>query len=311
MMVRAPSGVEIPLAQAAHVSRGRAYTVIRRTEGQQTITVTADVEDGDANTSEIVERIVANEVAQLERDIQGLTHSLGSKQERQAETMNSLKLGFTFALFAMYALLAVGFKSYAQPILVLLAIPFGFIGAVWGHVLMGYDLSIMSQMGIVALAGVVVNNSLILVEATNEFPGRGANIWRACLMGGARRIRPILLTSLTTFFGLAPIILETSVQARFLIPMAISLGFGVLFATFITLLLVPAAYMALEDATRGMGNFMRWLSGDEPVDEPEEPEGPADTLESPTRAWAASRRSSPREGCAGPGEATPAAASPG
>ncbi|MBK6578037.1 MAG: efflux RND transporter permease subunit [Sandaracinaceae bacterium] len=278
MMVRAPSGVEIPLAQAAHVSRGRAYTVIRRTEGRQTITVTADVEDGDTNAGEIVERIVATEVAQLERDIPGLTHSLGGEQERQAETMNSLKMGFLFALFAMYALLAVGFKSYAQPILVLLAIPFGFIGAVWGHVLMGYDLSIMSQMGIVALAGVVVNDSLILVEATNEFRAEGHDIWRACLMGGARRIRPILLTSLTTFFGLAPIILETSVQARFLIPMAISLGFGVLFATFITLLLVPAAYMALEDATRGMGNFMRWLSGDEPVDEPEEPEGPADTL---------------------------------
>jgi multidrug efflux pump subunit AcrB len=278
MMVRAPSGVEIPLAQAAHVTRGRAYTVIRRTEGRQTITVTADVEDGDTNAGEIVQRIVAGEVAQLERDIPGLTHSLGGEQQRQAETMSSLALGFGFALFAMYALLAVAFKSYAQPLLVLLAIPFGFIGAVWGHVVMGYDLSIMSQMGIVALAGVVVNDSLILVDATNEFRGEGHDIWRACLMGGARRMRPIMLTSLTTFFGLAPMILETSVQARFLIPMAISLGFGVLFATFITLLLIPAAYMALDDATRGMGNFMHWLKGEDPDDEPEEPEGPADAL---------------------------------
>ncbi|MCB9627421.1 MAG: efflux RND transporter permease subunit [Sandaracinaceae bacterium] len=278
MIVRAPSGAEVPLAQAAHVERGRAYTVIRRTEGRQTITVTADVEDGDTNAGEIVERIVGREVAQLERDIPGLTHSLGGEQQRQAETMSSLVMGFGFALFAMYALLAVAFKSYAQPILVLLAIPFGFIGAVWGHVLMGYDLSIMSQMGIVALAGVVVNDSLILVDATNEFQREGHDIWRATLMGGARRFRPILLTSLTTFFGLAPMILETSVQARFLIPMAISLGFGVLFATFITLLLIPAAYMALDDATRGVGNFMHWLKGEKPDEEPEEPEGPPDAL---------------------------------
>jgi multidrug efflux pump subunit AcrB len=133
-------------------------------------------------------------------------------------------------------------------------------------------------MGIVALAGVVVNDSLILVDATNEYQREGNDIWRATLMGGARRFRPILLTSLTTFFGLAPMILETSVQARFLIPMAISLGFGVLFATFITLLLIPAGYMVLDDATRGVGNFMHWLKGEKPDEEPEEPEGPPDAL---------------------------------
>lgn len=147
----------------------------------------------------------------------------------------------------MFALMAVAFRSYAQPIVVLFAIPFGLVGAVGGHMLMGYDLSLISILGIVALAGVVVNDSLVLIAAVNDYRREGLDPLESVASGGARRFRPILLTSLTTFFGLTPMILETSVQARFLIPMAISLGFGVLFVTVITLVIVPAAYMAVED----------------------------------------------------------------
>jgi multidrug efflux pump subunit AcrB len=150
-------------------------------------------------------------------------------------------------------LLAVVFRSYAQPAIIMMVIPFGFIGALVGHMVMGYEISIMSMMGIVALSGVVVNDSLVLVDAVNRYRREGASGTRAVVLAGTRRFRAILLTSLTTFLGLMPMIVETSTQARFLIPMAISLGFGVLFATVICLLIVPAAYCALLDVQRLLG----------------------------------------------------------
>lgn len=156
----------------------------------------------------------------------------------------------------MYAMLAIPFKSYVQPVIVMLAIPMGVVGAVFGHFVMGYEMSMISAFGVVALAGVVVNDSLVMIDAINKFRDGGMTAWEAAKQGGVRRLRPILLTSLTTFFGLAPMILETSVQARFLIPMAISLGFGVLFATAAILLLGPPVYMIIEDlvgaASRGV-----------------------------------------------------------
>ncbi|HSG06172.1 MAG TPA: efflux RND transporter permease subunit, partial [Nitrospiria bacterium] len=151
----------------------------------------------------------------------------------------------------IFALLAIPFRSYSQPLLIMAAIPFGVVGAVLGHMIMGFSLSILSFFGIVALAGVVVNDSLLLIDTVNIKRREGSDLPTALRDAGTRRFRPILLTSLTTFFGLAPMILETSVQAQFLIPMAISLGFGILFATGITLLLLPCLYMMLEDV-RGL-----------------------------------------------------------
>jgi multidrug efflux pump subunit AcrB len=175
--------------------------------------------------------------------------------------MGALGLGFILALIVMFSMLAVAFRSYAQPILVMSAIPFGMVGAVWGHVIMGFSLSLMSMMGLIALSGVVVNDSLILIVSINRYREEGMGMWEAVVAGGARRFRPILLTSLTTFFGLAPMIVETSVQARFLVPMAVSLGFGVLAATMIMLLIVPASYLILEDARRYTSNVFARLSG--------------------------------------------------
>jgi len=151
------------------------------------------------------------------------------------------------AVLVMYGLLAVVFGSYVQPMLILLAIPFGFIGALLGHLIMGFDLSLISMFGLVALAGVVVNDSLVLIVTINNRRQDGGRIEQAVIDGTMRRFRPVLLTSLTTFFGLAPMIFETSLQARFLIPMALSLGFGILFVTAIALVMVPALYCALED----------------------------------------------------------------
>ena len=158
-----------------------------------------------------------------------------------------LGFGFLLALLAIYALLAIPFKSYIQPLIVMSAIPFGIIGAILGHIVMGFNMSVISIMGLVALSGIVVNDSLVLIHAANKYRSTSENALSAVIKAAIRRFRPILLTSLTTFFGLMPMIFEKSMQARFLIPMAISIGFGVLFATFVILLLVPALYTIFDD----------------------------------------------------------------
>lgn len=265
LIVQTPTGGEMPLAQAALVERGRAYTVINRTDGRRTVSVTADVANEQSNANDIVADIRRHELPTLLADIPGLDYSLGGEQERQAETNASLFSGFILALIVMFSMLAVVFRSYIQPLLVLSAIPFGMVGAIWGHVVMGFSMSIMSMMGLVALSGVVVNDSLILIDSINRYRQDGMGVWDSIVAGGVRRFRPILLTSLTTFFGLAPMIVETSVQARFLVPMAISLGFGVLGATFIMLLLVPCFYLIMEDFRRWFANEVARVRGQPPV----------------------------------------------
>jgi multidrug efflux pump subunit AcrB len=175
---------------------------------------------------------------------------LVGRQRERDESMASLGPMYMVALVMIFALLAIPFRSYVQPLIVMSAIPFGILGAVLGHVIMGYGLSFISIMGMVALSGVVVNDSLVLVDAVNRYRRAGLSPYDALVRGASRRLRPILLTSLTTFFGLMPMIFETSRQAKFLIPMAISLGFGALFVTVIVLIVVPCLYLTVE-ALRG------------------------------------------------------------
>lgn len=250
MLVRTPSGGEIPLAQAAEVIRGKSYTTISRVDGKRVLTVSSDLDETVTSTAEVISSLMTTVLPDLQRDIPGLTFGTAGQEQDRAESLGSLKIGFMFALFVMFALMAMAFRSYTQPIIIMTAIPFGFVGALFGHLLLGFDLSMISMMGIVALSGVVVNDSLVLVDAVNEFRKGGMTTWDAVVAGTTRRFRPIVLTSLTTFFGLAPMIMETSPQARFLVPMAISLGFGVLFTTFIALMIVPCLYLVLEDVTR-------------------------------------------------------------
>ncbi|NJK88223.1 MAG: efflux RND transporter permease subunit [Myxococcales bacterium] len=247
MLVRAPGGGEIPLERAAKVLRGSSYTSIQRADGQRVVTVTADVA-GKANAGKIMSDLAQSILPSIVTDYRGMSFSFEGDSRDRNESLASLRRNFLLALLVIFALLAIPFRSYVQPAVVMSAIPFGIVGAVGGHVIMGYDLSLISIMGIVAVSGIVVNDSLVLVHAANERRNAGHTPLNAILWAGSRRLRPILLTSLTTFFGLAPMILETSVQARFLIPMAISLGFGVLFSTTVILLLVPALYLILEDA---------------------------------------------------------------
>lgn len=246
LMLRTPNGGEVPLTEVADIDSGRSRPSILRAEGRRMVPVTAQVRP-DTSPDAVLAGLKEGPLPELQEQFPGLTYEFGGAAREQAKSMGSLSRGGMLAMIAIFGLLAVPFRSYAQPAIVMSAIPFGFIGALIGHVVMGFELSMISVMGLIALAGVVVNDSLVLIDAANTYRREGRSAFEAIHAAGIRRFRPILLTSLTTFFGLIPMITETSVQARFLVPMAISLGFGVLFATFIILLLVPAFYMMLED----------------------------------------------------------------
>jgi multidrug efflux pump subunit AcrB len=257
LIVRTPQGGEVPLHEVADIERGRSWPVIERADGRRIIHVTADVREGSAITPGVVREKLTKEVLKdLPDRYPGLQWGYGGENREQQDSLGSLFAGAKIAAIAIYILLAIPFRSYVQPAIVMVAIPFGIVGAMAGHILMGYDLSVISMMGIVALSGVVVNDSLVLLDACNRFRERGDSAFDAIFNAGCRRFRPIMLTSVTTFFGLMPMILETSVQARFLVPMAISLGFGVMFATFVILLLIPALYLILED--------IHWLRRERP-----------------------------------------------
>ncbi len=247
LLLRTPRGGEIPLLVAAEATSGRSATEIKRSEGRRVVNVTADLEEGVANANEVVASIQANVMPGLVQDYPGLRFSLEGEQREQADALGSLRTGALIALLAIFALLAIPFRSYIQPLIIMSAIPFGLVGAILGHLLLNLELSLMSIMGLVALTGIVVNDSLVLIVFVNQQRALGMNILDAVRRGVVERFRPIMLTSLTTFVGLAPMVLETSVQARFLIPMAVSLAFGVLFSTLIILVLVPSLYVALED----------------------------------------------------------------
>ena len=246
LLIRTPAGTDVPLMEIADVKRGRAYTTIERRNARRTVTVTADVVPI-SQTSLIQAALNSEILPKLMKDYPGLSYGYEGRQADFSESMQSLISGLVLALLGIFVMLAIPFRSYTQPLIVMAAVPFGIIGAVIGHMIMGYSLSVMSLMGIVALVGVVVNDSLVLINYSNRLRDEGASPLDAIHKAGIRRFRAIILTSLTTFGGLAPMIFETSRQARFMIPMALSLGYGILFSTLITLILVPSLFMILDD----------------------------------------------------------------
>lgn len=246
MIVRLPAGGETMLRDVVTMDQGRAYTSIGRRDGRRTISVTADVFPR-SQSNQVIAVLKEDVLPALQNKYPGLTYSFQGRQADQQESVDSLFNGLIMALMVIYAMLAIPFRSFAQPFIIMTCIPFGFVGVVAGHMIMGYSLSVMSLFGVVALSGVVVNDSLILIDFANRRKASGLPVFEAIHASGIHRFRPILLTTLTTFGGLAPMIFETSRQARFMIPMAISLGFGIVFATFITLVLVPTLYLIFED----------------------------------------------------------------
>ncbi len=238
-MIRVPGG-EVPLNQVAEATFGEAPSVVRRKDGRRVVTVTADVVPTVVTGQEISDQLVSEVLPALAKDYPQLLYSFGGEQEEQAESFGALGRGFLLVLFVMYALLAIPFRSYIQPIIIMSAVPFGVIGAIIGHLILGISVGILSLFGIIGVAGVVVNDSLVMIDFINERRLAGRRMRDAIIDGAKARFRPILLTSITTFLGVAPLVLETSLQAQFLIPMAASLAFGVVFATAILMLLVPA-----------------------------------------------------------------------
>ncbi len=260
MRIRTPDGSEVPFATVAEARLGRGFSTIRRADRRRVVNVTADVDRTQITANEVLASLRAGPLDEIMRDHPRVTTRLEGTQREQGEAMASLLPNFAIALFVIYALLAIPLRSYVQPFIIMSVIPFAFVGAILGHMLMkSFDLvsglAMMSIMGIIAASGVVVNSSLVLVHHVNGRREQGATIHESVAEAAASRFRPILLTSMTTFVGLLPLMLNRSVQAQFLVPMAISLAFGVAFSTFITLFVVPAGYVILEDlrGARGRG----------------------------------------------------------
>ena len=245
ILISTPAGGSVPLSHVAKLIPGKSPSTISRIDRYRTANVSADVEKSNTNMT-VLQADLKAYLDELVLHYPGVSHSLEGEAKEQRESFGSLGWALLFVFFIIYALLAIPFKSYLQPIIVMSIIPFGMIGAVVGHWIMGLPLTIMSLLGMLALIGVVVNDSLVLVDFINKKRSEGGELMAAVLTAGAARFRPVMLTSLTTFIGLMPLLFEQSTQAQFLIPMAVSLGFGILFATFITLILVPVNYLIVE-----------------------------------------------------------------
>jgi multidrug efflux pump subunit AcrB len=256
-VLRTPTGAEVPLLEVVEIVQTEAFSTINRRDGRRTVTVSTDIEPKRA-IGQMVTTLNAELLPELRAEFPGLTWTFQGSNAEMRRSTAALWGGFGMALVVMYGLLAIAFGSYFQPLIIFGAIPFGIVGAVIGHILLGFDLSLVSLMGVIALSGVVVNDSLIMIDFANKRRRDGDPAYAAILAAGLRRFRPILLTTVTTFGGLTPIILEQSTQAQYLIPMAISLGFGIVFATAIIMVLVPCLYLLLEDVkglvTNGNGD---------------------------------------------------------
>ncbi|MEZ5383950.1 MAG: efflux RND transporter permease subunit [Prosthecobacter sp.] len=267
MKIRTAEGAEVPFSEVAEVAMGRSSSSIKRANRRRAVTVTADIDKTvpGANANEVVASLTTDVLPAIQQRYPGINWSFEGEQKDQRQSVGEIGQKALIALLGIYVLLAIPLRSYVQPFIVMSVIPFGLVGAVLGHMGMGLNLSIMSMCGVVALAGIVVNDSLVMVEFVNRERALGHSLREAALKAGVRRFRPILLTTVTTFVGIMPMALETDIQARFLIPMAVSLGFGILFATFITLFLVPVIYLIMED----VGSLARRLLGMAPAAAPE------------------------------------------
>ena len=247
MRIRIPGGGEVPFTQVAVVEPGRGFASIRRVDRNRAVNVTASVDSNVTSAGAVIGDLDTRILPEVLARYPGVFYTFEGAMAEQQDAIGGLQRGFLLALLMIFALLAVPLRSYVQPLIIMSAIPFGLVGAVWGHLFMGLDVTMMSMFGLVALSGVVVNDSLIMVDFINRKQSIHEDIFEAVREAGMNRFRPILLTSLTTFFGLAPLMTNRSFDAAFMVPMAVSLAFGVLFATFITLILVPTAYVILED----------------------------------------------------------------
>ncbi|GBC63975.1 AcrB/AcrD/AcrF family protein [Desulfonema ishimotonii] len=248
--IRTPDGHEVPLLSVADIRFAPGYSAITRTDGMRRVAVSADVDSHRANANEILEKLAGEFFPGLQTDYPGLYIALQGEKKKMRESFSSLIRGFPLALIGIFIIIATMFRSYVQPFVIMFTVPFGIIGAILGHMLLGYNLSLLSVFGMVALTGVVVNDAIVLIERVNENLAEGMPFVEAIQNGGARRFRAIILTTLSTVGGLLPLITEQDMQAKFLIPMALALAAGVAFATLLTLVLIPSLLVILNDFRR-------------------------------------------------------------
>jgi multidrug efflux pump subunit AcrB len=263
--IRTPQGFEVPLHSVAEVTYGPGMAAIQRTDGMRRVSVTAEVDYATANPSEVFENLNSAFFPQLRSKYPDVRISMQGEKKKSRESFGSLLVTYPLALLGIFVIVATIFRSYVQPLIIMVTVPFGIIGAVFGHILLGYQLSMMSFFGMVALSGVVVNDAIVLIECINKLLSQGIPLQEAIQQGGARRFRAIFLTSLSTVGGLTPLIMEKDMQAQFLVPMAISIAAGVAFATLLTLLLIPCLLCILNDARRIVFRirFLRWPTPEE------------------------------------------------
>ncbi len=247
MWVRNASGDEVPFAQVAEIQQGEGFSSITRVNRKRSITVSADIINPALESRKVTQDVKENILPDILKTFPGVKEGGEGASQDEADFLKQMGLSSLAALFLIFCLIAIPTKSYLQPLVIMSVIPFGIVGAVWGHFVMGISLNMMSMYGLIALTGVVVNDSLIMVDFINKAKQQGGVLIEAVVNAGTQRFRAILLTSLTTFFGIFPIYFESSMQAQFIIPMAVSLGFGIMFATLITLFLIPALYLIQQD----------------------------------------------------------------
>jgi len=247
MRIRTSQGYEVPLMSVADVSFAPGYATITRTDGMRRVAVSADVDPSRANANEIFAAFNSDFLKEIRSRHPGLHVALQGEQKKMRESMSSLLIGYPLAMVGMFIIIAAIFRSYVQTLVIMFTVPFGIIGAVFGHKLLGYDLTMMSLFGIVALTGVVVNDAIVLIERINKNLAGGMAFFESIIKGGARRFRAIFLTTISTAGGLLPLIAEKDLQAKSLIPMALSLAAGVIFATLLTLVLVPSLLAIIND----------------------------------------------------------------
>ena len=259
MRIRTPSGDEVPFNSVAEVSFGKGYSNISRLNRERTITVSSDLDPEQVEPQQIVRSMSEEYIPELLSRYPGVKYGLEGSSQDQVEFLSKIFMALVVSMFLIYALIAIPLHSYAQPLIIMSVIPFGVIGAVIGHIVMGRAISMFSLFGLIALAGVVVNDSLIMVDFINKARARGVAVRDAVIQSGTARFRAIILTSFTTAAGLLPIMFESSPQAQAIIPTAIAIGYGIIFATVITLFLIPALYLLQEDFFRRMSQFRNWL----------------------------------------------------
>ena len=259
MRIRTPDGDEVPFHSVAEISFGKGYSSISRLNRERTVTVSSDLDPEQVEPQEIIRAMSEEYIPELLARYPGVKYGLEGSSQDQADFMAKIAMALVVALFLIYALIAIPLHSYSQPLIIMSVIPFGAIGAVIGHIIMGKAISMFSLFGLIALAGVVVNDSLIMVDFINKARAKGVAIRDAVIESGTARFRAIVLTSFTTAAGLLPILFETSPQAQAIIPTAISIAYGIIFATIITLFLIPALYMLLEDLFGRSRQFRNWL----------------------------------------------------